>query len=1099
MFNRDTFRLIRNTFNRFFSLFMIVLVSSSFMMGLFSNGTILRESVDLYNDKDRLQDLQLYSSYGFCDEDISALRSNPDVEYVFGTKMVDAYGQISQGDVYVFRFEELDRTVNLFELVEGRMPENDREALILGDAVESASRLIGKKVAAYLNDGDIREHLKNDVFTIVGTCKSPAYISKLLGASNCDNQDLNGVLFVPNENFIFDYYTSIYLKLKGTEELISYTGDYEEHIDALTGSIESTKNHQQSYLRDKIYNENLQKLNEAKKEFAQQKSDGEARLLEAKQKLEDANIELIVNESLLNTNRITLETSLAEIEANERLLDQNEASLKDGIRQAEAASGMDFDTLYSEVSAAYTSYIMLKDANIDTGDYNQRFADELNKEKKNNLQRISEIDTELAALDPEAEDYVEKAAELTVERQSLEVRNAVIDQTLANYAGSSEEVAQQSKEEMMKAIDEQFDGSVEKTFIQLRTLYEARAQLQTARIQLEAGKESAEEGMKALEDAKAQLEAGKRKYEQGLKEYNEGLMDFNDEIEKAQNELNKATEELEDLPNASWIILDRNSHYSSYMFKNTIKQMSAIGYAMPFLFYLVAALVCMTTMTRLIDEQRSQIGIFMALGFSSGQVIGKYVVYALLATLSGGILGILFGQLVFPTVIYVTWRLMYDLPPIELYYPWQYVLICIAAFSILMSVVTFLVARGTMNEMPSSLLRPKAPKNSKRVLLERITFLWKRLPFTSKITARNIFRYKSRFLMTVIGVAGCTGLLVVGFGVRDSISDVVAIQYGRIFNYDYHITLNSDHHLKENLDVLKDDLSNQEVVAFMTYTSKAYLNEGEDDTLTVEVFDARESKSVLGLNDRDRRTPIELDNSGVILSEKFAINHHIKEGDYVTIESTSGLKREVKVARICEFYFQHYMFISESYYEDTFGENVHCNTIAVSSDNREELIRDTGKLEDFVSLTDFSGFIDQFNTMLKALNFIIAVIIVAAGSLALVVLMNLIQVNVAERIREIATLKVLGFHDREVNSYIFKEILLLSIIGGLLGLPLGVLEHHFIMNVINMEMMMFGMNISLFSFSVSFAITVLFTLLVFAFMKRRLNNIEMVESLKSVE
>jgi putative ABC transport system permease protein len=193
------------------------------------------------------------------------------------------------------------------------------------------------------------------------------------------------------------------------------------------------------------------------------------------------------------------------------------------------------------------------------------------------------------------------------------------------------------------------------------------------------------------------------------------------------------------------------------------------------------------------------------------------------------------------------------------------------------------------------------------------------------------------------------------------------------------------------------------------------------------------------------------------------------------------------------------MFISESYYEDTFGENVHCNTIAVSSDNREELIRDTGKLEDFVSLTDFSGFIDQFNTMLKALNFIIAVIIVAAGSLALVVLMNLIQVNVAERIREIATLKVLGFHDREVNSYIFKEILLLSIIGGLLGLPLGVLEHHFIMNVINMEMMMFGMNISLFSFSVSFAITVLFTLLVFAFMKRRLNNIEMVESLKSVE
>ena len=1099
MFNRDTFRLIRNTFNRFFSLFMIVLVSSSFMMGLFSNATILKESVDLYDDKERLQDLQLYSGYGFCDEDLSALRRNPDVEYVFGTKMVDAYGRISQGDVYVFRFEELERTVNLIEPVEGRMPENDREALILGDGVESASQLIGKKVTAFLNDEEIKDHLKNDSFTIVGTCKSPAYMSKLMGASNCENQDLDGILFIPNDNFIFEYYTSIYLKLKGTEKAVSFTREYEDRVDALTGSIESTKNSQQSYLRDKIYNENLQKLNEAKTEFAEKKNEGEAKLQEAKQKLEDANIELIVNESLLNTNRISLETSLAEIEANERILDQNEASLKDGIRQAEEASGMDFDSLYSEVSAAYTSYIMLKDASIDTSDYNQRFMEELNKEKKTNLARIAEIDAELAALDIEAEDYVERASALQVERQNLEVRNAVIDQTLENYAGSSDEVAQQSKDEMMKAIDEQFNGSVEKTFVQLRTLYEARAQIQSARKQLDAGKASAEAGKKALEDAQAQLQAGKREYERGLKEYNEALMDFNDEIEKAQNELNIASEELEQLPNASWIILKRDSHYSSYMFNNTIRQMSAIGYAMPFLFYLVAALVCMTTMTRLIDEQRSQIGIFLALGFSSRQIIGKYVVYALVATFSGSVLGVLFGQLVFPTVIYTTWRLMYDLPPIRLYYPWYYVLICIAAFALLMSIVTYLVARGTMKEMPSSLLRPKAPKSSKRVLLEKITFLWKRLPFTSKITARNIFRYKSRFLMTIIGVAGCTGLLVVGFGVRDSISDVVAIQYGRIFNYDYHIALDSDHHLEDNINLLKENLNNKEVVPFMTYTSKAYLNEGEEDTLTVEVFDARESKSVLGLNDRDRRTAIELDNSGVILSEKFALNHHLKEGDYVTIESMSGLKREVKVARICEFYFQHYMFISETYYEGIFGENVHCNTIAVSSDNREELIKDTGKLEDFVSLTDFTGFIEQFNTMLKALNFIIAVIIVAAGSLALVVLLNLIQVNVAERIREIATLKVLGFHDREVNSYIFKEILLLSIIGGLLGMPLGVLEHHFIMNVINLDMMMFGMNISLFSFSVSFVITVLFTLLVFAFMKRRLNNIEMVESLKSVE
>ena len=252
MFNLDTFRLIRNTFNRFFSLFMIVLVSSSFMMGLFSNATILRESVDAYNDSARLQDIQVYSSYGFCDEDIRALKGNEDVEYVFGSKMVDAYGQLEDSGVHVFRFEELDREVDLIELVEGRMPQNSREALILGEGVESASRLIGRKVRAFLNKEDIGDYLKNDTFTIVGTCKSPAYISKLMGSSNCENQELDSILFIDNGNFIFDYYTTIYLKLRGSEDYISYTKGYEDYIDSLIGSVESTKNRQQSYLRDRM-------------------------------------------------------------------------------------------------------------------------------------------------------------------------------------------------------------------------------------------------------------------------------------------------------------------------------------------------------------------------------------------------------------------------------------------------------------------------------------------------------------------------------------------------------------------------------------------------------------------------------------------------------------------------------------------------------------------------------------------------------------------------------------------------------------------------------------------------------------------------------
>ena len=1099
MFNKDTFRLIRSTFNRFLSLFMIVLVASGFMMGLFSNGTIMRESVDIYNDEYNLQDVQFYSSYGFCDEDIKAIRENEDVKDVFASKYVDVYGMVDNGYNMVYRVEELDRDVNQYVLNAGRMPQRSNEALLLYESMTSAEEFLGKKIKVYLNDKDIHDYLFWDEYTVVGTCSSPAYTSRILGPSNCENQDLEAVLFVSNKNFMFDYYTTIYATLKDADSFISYTDPYEEFVDEHMVSLQTTKNHQEAYLRDKIYDENSKKLADARKEFEEEKEKGQKELDDAKKELDDANIELIVSQSLIDSNRVTIETSWQQIYASEDILEANERQVNDGIRQAESESGMSFDELYAEVSAAYTSYIMLKQTDIDATNVSDRIVKELTEEKENNLARIEEIDAQIEALDPEAEDYTEQFTQLTIEKQSLQIRNTIIDQTLENYTENPQEIADQSKEDMMKAIDDQFGGSVEKTYVQLRTLYEARDKINASRIELEAGKESARQGEEALNEAQAELDAGKRKYEAGLKEYNEGLMNFNDEIEKAENDLKKAEEELADLPNAEWVLLDRGSQYSSYMYKSNVAQMSAIGYAMPFLFFLVAALVCMTTMTRLIDEQRSQIGIFMALGFSSLQIIGKYVLYALLASLGGSIIGIAIGQLIFPTVIYNTWRLMYALPPIRLYYPIEYIVICILAFAVLMGGVTFFVVRGSLQEMPSQLLRPKAPKSSKRVFLEKIDFLWRRLPFTSKITARNIFRYKARFLMTVIGVAGCTALLVMGFGIKDSISDLVTNQYGKIFAYDYDLNFENDHHLNENLDILKDNLDNKEVVPFMSYTTKAYLSDKDDETLIVEVFDARESKQVLNLRKTDKKTPLELDNSGVIVSEKFARNNKLKEGDYITIESENGLKREVRIAGICEFYFQHYVFISEMFYEDTFGENVHYNYIAVKSDNQEALKADTEKLEDFVSMTDFSGMIEQFETMINALDLIIAVIILAAGSLALVVLLNLIQVNVAERIREIATLKVLGFHDGEVNSYIFKEVFLLTIIGAVLGFPLGLLEHHFIMNVINMDMIMFGMTIKPLSYVYSFAITMVFTVVVSMFMRRPLANIQMVESLKSVE
>ena len=352
--------------------------------------------------------------------------------------------------------------------------------------------------------------------------------------------------------------------------------------------------------------------------------------------------------------------------------------------------------------------------------------------------------------------------------------------------------------------------------------------------------------------------------------------------------------------------------------------------------------------------------------------------------------------------------------------------------------------------------------------------------------------------MTVIGVAGCTGLLVVGWGIKDSIADVIKIQYGDIFGYDYQIYLQNDYHVDDNIEILEDDLNNEVVISFMQYSSKVYLDD-DDEAINAIIMDPRDANYVMGLRHTDKKTALQLSNNGVVLSEKFCKNHNIKKGDTIIIESKNGVKASVKVQDICEMYFQHYMFMSQSCYESVFEESVHNTCIGVKTSDYDSLVEDCAKLEDYVSLVDFEAMINRFETMIEALDLIILVIIITSGSLAFVVLINLTQVNISERIREIATLKVLGFNEHEINSYIFKEIFLLTLFGAILGLPLGVIEHHFIMNIINMDMVMFGMNIKPLSFVYAFAVTIIFSVIVLWFTRKPLRQVDMIESLKSVE
>ncbi|MBR3227894.1 MAG: FtsX-like permease family protein, partial [Erysipelotrichaceae bacterium] len=710
MFKTDTYRLIRKTFKRFFSLLMIVLIGSGFMMGLFSTPTIMRQSVDVYDDEYHLADIQLLSPYGFCRKDIGVLMKTEGVENVLASRFRDVYLIEEDGEKTVARFEEIYRKVNRLKLTEGRMPKKDDEVLLLANINMAESFSLGDEIEIYLEDRDVKEDLTYDHFTIVGFADCPLYMARTLGASTLNNEDMELVIFANNNIFRSEYYSTVYLTLEGSEKTLSYSKEYDDFIDSRMTDIENVAAEQQSYHRDNIVSEYEEELNSKIEEFNEKKAEGQQELDDAKRQLDDANIRIISTEAEIEVLKNTISSLKIKLDSYLELL---EADLEE--------RGIPSDIFENE---------------------------ELIKE------------------------YI---SALSGEREAL----------------------------ILELYDE--------------------------------AKDIYEDTQKDLNRAQYELEKGKKEYEEGLSEYAEALKTFNDEVEKAEAEINRARQDLEALPEAQWIILGRDSINSTYMYDATCKQMSAIGYALPVLFYLVAALVCMTTMTRLIDEQRGQIGIFRALGFSRKQITAKYTVYAFLASMTGSVAGILFGQLLFPTVIYRTWRLMYYLPEIRISYPLGYVIICISAFTLLICGITVRVTGRSLDEEPSALMRPKAPKSVKETFIEKIGIIWEKLSFTSKITARNLIRYRSRFFMTVLGVAGCMGLLIVGYGIKDSISDVIEIQFSRIFGYEYQIMLENDHHLDENIKILEDDLSNEIVAPFMSYTTRVYFTK-EEKTANLLVF-----------------------------------------------------------------------------------------------------------------------------------------------------------------------------------------------------------------------------------------------------------------------
>lgn len=682
-----------------------------------------------------------------------------------------------------------------------------------------------------------------------------------------------------------------------------------------------------------------------------------------------------------------------------------------------------------------------------------------------------------------------------------------------------------SAESRVNAIEQQLNDYEAELNAGQNQIDQQRAELEAAETEIANGQAALEEaqnqlyqetenGRAELEEARLELEQGEEEYEDGLEEFEAEksdaeteIADAEAEIAKGQRELDKAKAELEDITLPEYYVLDRTTNPGYAEFKDNAERIASIAQVFPVFFFLIAALVSLTTLTRMVDEQRTQIGTLKALGYTNWDISKKFLVYATLASISGAIIGLIIGFHLFPTIIINAYGSLYNLSDVQIgYYPQDVVISLLIAF-LCTSVTAFVAVRVSLQSNAAELMRPKAPKVGKRILLERVPFIWNRFTFTQKITARNLFRYKRRMFMTVAGIAGCTALLLTGFGLSDSISGVGGLQYGEINQYEGIIALDTDAEEIEKEEYAQLIAETSEITSTLNVYQEIYqAEESGVNPQDVNLF-VPESTDQLAdfvqLKDRSSGQQYELSNDGAIISEKLADLFDLQVGDTLSLEDADNKKIEVKVNQITENYLQHFVYMTPEYYESVVGELPEATTQLVNFNESESWENEFGQeltqLDAVLGVTFTSVISESFKDTLESLVIVTLVLVISAALLAFVVLYNLTNINVSERIRELSTIKVLGFYDKEVTMYVYRENFLLTLMGIAAGLVLGLILHGFVLNTAELDIMMFSPVIAVSSYIYSALLTILFSTLVMLFMHVKLKNVDMLEALKTIE
>ncbi|MBP9521022.1 MAG: ABC transporter permease [Enterococcus sp.] len=1130
---KTSIREIKQSPARFLSILGIIFLGVAFFVGIGATGPDMIKSADHYYGKTKLADMSIYSSLGFSAEDKAVLLEEENIQTVNLQYLLDL--PLSQKNT-VFRFLSLTGKdeLNQLHVVEGQLPKATNEILLDSNLSDAKDYQIGDTFEILAKD-DPENQLKEHEFKIVGFAQSPEFIdNSKRGNTNVGNGSISAFAYLLPEAFQMDAYSRMLISFDDLRTEVAYSQNYVDLMNKNKAQVTSLLAPRKQGRLDEIREKALKELNDNQREI----DEANAQIEEGAKQLNDALKTLEAGKKELEAGQQTFDSEMANAEAQIRYqrdqlvsaqaeLDQQRATLESqqqALNQQSkelTAAEEQLEPLLAQKATLEASLAQLEGVQQQYGELVvllDGFAEVPEEAQPSAIEAIkstaSALSAQLSASPELSGAFGTFAAEVTVENIAetqtvirsagdlIEQQRLEVQQSLTTLATQQQELA--AARQALVAGQAQIDAGRD-------ALAQGQAEIDRGFEQLNQGEqtlaEQRQQGQSELDAARQEFETGQEAYEKEAQAFQKLQDETLPDLKAAQRTIDQEREKLDELEPATFTLLLRDDNPGYLEYEENANRISSIATVFPTIFFLIAALVSLTTMGRMIEEKRTEIGTYKALGYKNSEVSLKFIIYSLTAGLTGTLLGLLVGFYLFPTIIINAYGQLYNMT--EFPTPWylSYSLIGLAVGLFCTVGISMIVLRVDLMSSPATLLRPKAPKAGKTILLERIQPLWRRLNFNQKVTMRNLFRYKSRMFMTVFGIAGCTAMILTGFGLKNSISDIVPIQFNEVWRYQGIVTFDEEASTQaieeyqaavSQLDLLSATLGMTSENLTVAQTGKAsqevtvYVPENPAELSDFVSFTERKTGEVYALGD-----------NGVIINEKLAKLFQLAIGDTIELKNGDNEIFEVNISGITENYVGHFAYFSPTYYEEIFGEIPTYNSElllfseALTKEQENQIANDLMKQDRVLNVTFLSDSSTALDDTTEILNIVVWLLIISAGLLAFIVLYNLNNINISERIRELSTIKVLGFYNKEVTMYIYRENIFLTLFGIIAGLFLGRILHGYVLATVELDMLMFSPEIHLLSYLYSSLITLFFTIIVGFVMYQKLKHVDMIEALKS--